>query len=116
MRKDDFRDFVLEQLSGLRALDCRAVFSGYGFWCDKTFFAIVSKGKLYFRANDETRPDFKSTGSGPLLTRGGRPEPNFLQVPDDVVKDANRLLAWAVKSIEGAREERQPRRKKVRLK
>ena len=114
MRHDDFCDFVIEQLSELRALDCRAVFSGHALWCDKTFFAIVSKGRLYFHATDETRADFKS-GSGPHLTRGGRPEPDFLEVPRDVVDNAERLLQWAIKSIEGVREIRNPRRKKIRL-
>ena len=114
MRKDAFRDFVLEQLNDLRGLDCKALYSGYGVWCDKTFCAIIAKDRLYFRVNDNTRADFKAARACPLLTRGGSYEPEFLEVPTTVVKSAEQMLAWATKAIEGARENKKGRQRKVR--
>lgn len=114
MRKDAFRDFVLEQLHDIRGVDCEALYSGYGLWCDKTFFGVVAKGRLYFRVHESTRADFKAANSYPLLTRGGTTEHEFLEVPDAVVKDAEQLVAWAEKSITGVREVKKGRRRKVR--
>ena len=115
MRKDEFRDAVLEKLDALRGLDCRALYSGYGLWCDKTFFAVVAKGKLYFRVHESTRPDYRAARSCPLMTRGGVYDEEFLEVPSEVVTNAERLLDWATRSIEGARESKKGRQRKVRF-
>ena len=115
MRRDDFRDFVLEQLDDIRAIDCKALYSGYGLWCDKTFFGIVASGHLYFRVNEDTRADFKTANACPLMTRGGIYEFEFLEVPPSVVKDKEKLVDWATRAVEGARASKGGRRRKVRF-
>jgi DNA transformation protein and related proteins len=115
MRKDAFRDFVIEQLADLRGLECKALYSGYGLWCDKTFFAVIGKGRLYFRVNEETRPDYLAASSCPLLSRGGTRQLDFLEVPSAVQKDAEQLLEWAEKAITGARQNKKGRQRKVRF-
>jgi len=114
MRKDDFRDFVIGQLGDLRGLDCEAIYDGYALRCDKTFFAIVSKGRLYFRVNDATRPAFAAAKSGPLRTGGGKFELGFLEVPAAVVQSPPALVEWAEQAILGARAVKQGRKRKVR--
>lgn len=114
MRKDKFRDSVLLLLHDLRGLDCKALYSGYGLWCATTFFGIISKDKLYFRVNDNTRADFQAARSCPLLTRGGKYELEFLEVPSTVAKNPESLVDWATRAIEGARESKGGRQRKVR--
>ena len=47
MRKDSFRDFVLEQLADLRGMDCEAIFTGYALRCDKTLpLRMVDAGRF----------------------------------------------------------------------
>ena len=115
MRKDDFRDFVLEQLGGLRGLDCEALYSGYGLRCDKTLFAVISNGRLYFRVHDDTRPDYQAARAATLLTRGGIYKVEYLEVPSAVQKDPELLLEWAEKSIAGLRETKKGRKRKIRF-
>ena len=40
-RDDGFKDFVLDQLTELRGLRCRAMFGGYGLYCTGFFFGII---------------------------------------------------------------------------
>lgn len=115
MRKDHFRDKVLELLADLRGLDCEALYSGYGIRCDKTLFAIVSNSRLYFRVNDDTRPIYQAARSSPLLTRGGVYEKDFMEVPPAVLRDAALAVEWAATSISGARETKRGRKRKVRI-
>ncbi len=113
MRKDLFRDQVLDSLHDLRGLDCKALYSGYGFWCATTFFGIVSKATLYFRVKDNTRADFQAARSCPLLTRGGKYDLEFLEVPAFVVKDPELLVDRATRAIEGARKTKKGRKRKI---
>ena len=53
-KHDGFKDFVLDQLSELPGLTHRAMFGGYGLYCGRVFFAIVKKGRLYFKTNATT--------------------------------------------------------------
>jgi len=53
---DGFKDFVLDQLSDLHGVTCRAMFGGYGLYCGRVFFGIVHKGRLYFKTNATTAP------------------------------------------------------------
>ena len=114
MRKDAFRDFVLEQLGDLRGLNCVAVFSGYGLWCDKTYFGVISKGRLYFHVNDETRAPYAAAGSLPLRTGGGRIMREYLEVPANILKNPDDAVAWAEQAIEVAQEKKEGRWRKIR--
>jgi DNA transformation protein and related proteins len=59
-KQDGFRDFVLDQLSDLHSVTCRAMFGGYGLYCGRVFFGIAHKGRLYFKTNATTAPRYRS--------------------------------------------------------
>ena len=61
-KHDGFKDFVLDQLSDLRGVTCRAMFGGYGLYCGRVFFCIVHKGQLYFKTNATTAPRYRERG------------------------------------------------------
>jgi DNA transformation protein and related proteins len=93
---DTYRDFVLDQLSPLAPrLECRRMFSGYGLYLGGAFFGILSKGRLYFKTDDGSRPEYESCGM-----KSFRPNPrltlrNYFEVPVDVVEDQEQLVRWA---------------------
>ena len=43
-----FRDFVIEQLAGVRDLVPRRMFGGVGFYSDETFFALIIRDTAFF--------------------------------------------------------------------
>lgn len=59
-KHDGFKDFVLDQLSDLHGVTCRAMFGGYGLYQHDTFFGIVHRCRLYFKTNQMTAPRYRA--------------------------------------------------------
>src|SRR5690242_6172658 len=60
---DGFRDFVLEQLRGLRGVTVRRMFGGAGLYKDGLIFAILDDDQVFFKVDDESRPQYQKAGS-----------------------------------------------------
>src|SRR5688572_17513096 len=45
-------------LAGLDGVTSRPMFGGFGLWRDGTFFAIVYRGRAYFKTTPATRPRY----------------------------------------------------------
>jgi DNA transformation protein len=98
MKDDSFKDFVLDQLSGLGELTCRSMFGGYGLYAGATFFGIVYRGRLYFKTDERTRGEYERRGMKPFQPNA-RQTMKYHEVPADVAEDRNQLLAWAQDAI-----------------
>ena len=98
MAADTFRDFVLEQLDGLKDLRCKRMFGGYGLYCGAHFFAIVFDGRLYFKTNPDTLPEYLTYQ--PLVFAPSEKQilKNYREVPIDILEDGAYLLLWAGKA------------------
>lgn len=102
MKDDSFREFVLDQLSGLGDVTCRAMFGGYGLYSGETFFGIVFQRRLYFKTDESTRGDYERCGMKPFRPNQ-RQTMNYHEVPSEVVEDREQLPGWARKAIATAR-------------
>ena len=94
-RSDSFAAFVLDQLAELPGVEARRMFGGHGLYLEDVFFGIVHEGRLYFRADGESREEYLTRGMKPF-----RPNPrqilrNFLEVPADVIEQPRLLGQWA---------------------
>lgn len=98
--RDGFKDFVLDQLTDLRGLTCRAMFGGYALYQRTTFFGIIHKGRLYFKVTTTTVPRFKKHGMKPFRPNAKQTLQSFYEVPIDVLEDAETLTHWATEAIE----------------
>lgn len=96
---DGFKDFVLDQLTDLRGLTCRAMFGGYGLSLKGTFFGIIHKGRLYFKVTPETVDQYKTHGMSPFRPNPKQTLKTFYEVPVDVIEDAEQLNEWAEQSV-----------------
>ena len=99
MKPDPFRDYVLDQLAGLDAVEARAMFGGHGLYCRGAFFAIVYKGRLYFRTDDATRPAYVKRKMKPFRPKPGMTLKTYYEVPGDVQEDREVLAAWAGRAV-----------------
>ncbi len=90
-----FLDFVLDQLRGLPALECRAMFGGHGLYQGPVFFAIVHRGRLYFRVGDTTRGAYEARGMTPFRPGPSQTLKSYFEVPADVLEDAAEGARWA---------------------
>ena len=94
-KRDGFTDFVLDQLSDLPGLTCRAMFGGQGLYCGRVFFGIVHKGRLYFKTNASTAPRYREREMTPFRPNATQTLNSYYEVPVDVLEDAGELMIWA---------------------
>lgn len=98
--KDDFRDFVLDQLDALRQVTSRRMFGGTGLYFDDTFFGILYDGRLYLKTNAHTQIRYQQAGSDPFQPRGGKTLKHYFNVPVDILEDAETLCEWVSESVQ----------------
>lgn len=99
-KSDDFKDFVLDQLTDLRRITVRARFGGYGLYQGAMFFGIIHKGRLYFKVTSKTIDRYKAHNMKPFRPNAKQTLKSFYEVPLDVLEDTERLVAWAMESVE----------------
>lgn len=96
---------LLHDLAPLGTVLARKMFGGVGVYYNDVFFAILYRGKLYFKADSVNRPVYEAAEMGPF-----RPFPDksttmrsYYEVPAAVQADATALQAWARQAIHAAR-------------
>lgn len=97
LAEGSFGAFVLDQLSGLGAVDARPMFGGAGFYADGEFFAILYEERLYFRVSPETIGAYKARKMKPFAPFAGRKGESrgYYEVPIDIIESADDLVSWA---------------------
>jgi DNA transformation protein and related proteins len=95
MRDDSFKNYVLDQLATLGAVRARAMFGGHGLYRGPEFFGIVHQGRLYFRTDARTRPDYVARNMPPFRPNPHQTLTSYYEVPADVLEDTEILASWA---------------------
>jgi DNA transformation protein len=91
-----FRAFVLDQLSGVRALRTKPMFGCVGLYSGDVFFAVLADDVLYLRTDPASRPEFERIGGRPFVVPGERPMTmSYYSVPPALLEDAEELAVWA---------------------
>ena len=101
MNKNDesFKDFVLDQLRDLADVDSRRMFGSCALYQDETCFAVVSKGRLYFKIDESTVGAYRRRKMKPFRPNAKQTIKSYYQVPVDVLEDAVELCQWARRAI-----------------
>ena len=95
MASDSFIAFVLEQMSDVDGLGCRAMFGGHGLYCGRTFFGILYDGRVYFKTDDETVREYARRGMRPFRPNDRQLLKTYYEVPADVLENRHELRRWA---------------------
>ncbi|MGA7807232.1 TfoX/Sxy family protein [Bradyrhizobium sp.] len=99
------RDFLVDLFSDFGPVTIRPMFSGFGISADGTNFAMALRSGLYFRADDQTIPQFEAEGSKPFqyqtrtktVTVG-----SYWQLPARLFDDQEELSGWARAALAAA--------------
>lgn len=99
------RDFLEELFAEFGPVTLRRMFSGYGVSVEGTNFALVLRGSIFFRVDDQNRQQFADAGSKPfqydargkVVTIG-----SYWQLPDRLYDDPEELAQWARGSLAAA--------------
>ena len=85
---------LIEQLSTITGVTSKKMFGGFGIFCDKKMFGMITaKGGMYLKADDSNRVDFEEKGS----TKHHRMP--YYSIPDDILNNQDLLIEWAGKAI-----------------
>ncbi|MBP1297866.1 MULTISPECIES: TfoX/Sxy family protein [Bradyrhizobium] len=99
------REFLTDLFADFGPVTLRRMFSGYGISADGTNFALALRAGLYFRADDQTIPQFEAEGCGPFQyqTRSRTVTVNsYWQLPARLFDDSEDLAVWARSALGAA--------------
>ena len=111
------RDFLIDLFSDFGPVTIRKMFSGFGISADGTNFALALRSGLYFRADDQTIPQFEAEGSKPFSyqTRSRTITVNsYWELPARLFDDAEDFSAWARAALAAAQRAALKKRPKAR--
>lgn len=97
--RDSFKDFVLDQLSELRGVTCRAMFGGFGLYRGAVFFGIIHNSRLYFKTDEASRAAYRERGMKPFRPNPRQTLKTYYEVPVDIVEDQDQLTEWAMQAV-----------------
>ncbi len=99
------RDFLIDLFSDFGPVTIRPMFSGFGISADGINFALALRAGLYFRADEQTIPQFEAEGSQPFSyqTRAKTVTVNsYWQLPARLFDDSEELSVWARAALAAA--------------
>jgi DNA transformation protein len=99
---EDYLQFVLDQLAGLKGVSARRMFGGAGLYREGIMFGLVADDRAYLRVDDINRKSFEDAGSGPFHPYGTKATMPYYEVPVDVLEDPGDFCAWAEKALAAA--------------
>jgi DNA transformation protein len=114
------REFLTDLFSDFGPVTIRPMFSGFGISVDGVNFALALRAGLYFRADDQTIPQFEAEGSKPFQyqTRAKTVMVNsYWQLPARLFDDTEELSQWARAALGAAQRaalKKRPRAKKAK--
>lgn len=113
------RDFLSELFSDFGPVTLRRMFSGFGISVDGTNFALALRAGLYFRADEETIPQFEAEGSKPFQYQQRSTAKvvtvnSYWELPARLFDDQEELAGWARAALAAA--QRAALRKRPRTK
>ena len=111
----EFVDFVVEQLEPAGSILCSRLFGGVGIKIDGIQSALIIGNTLYFRVDDDSRPDYVARGSEPFsyTTRLRKVVvESYYGVPEEWLEDSENLCHWAARARAAKRPKATQRKRK----
>ena len=108
-----------ELFAPLGSIRTRAMFGGWGFYCDDLFFAIIADETLYLKADAESAARFQAAGGVPFsfTYKDGRTETmNYWTVPEEAMEHPSAMIEWGRLALAAAIHGRRPATKSSRKK
>ncbi len=99
---EEFKNFIVDQLSEFAPFDTKKMFGGIGFFKDGKMFGMIGGDTFRLKVDDHNRPDYEAAGMKPYESKSKKKGMPYWEVPPDVVEDKATLKKWAEKSFEAA--------------
>jgi DNA transformation protein len=98
------------------AVEAKPMFGGYGFYFEGMIFALEAYGKIWLKADMETRARFEAAGCEPFLYEGRTRtvEMPYWTIPEEAMRGGAPLKRWVGLSLDVARRASARKRPAVR--
>ena len=94
-----FRDYVLDQLSGMGEFETKNMFGGTALLRNGVAFAKIKHGSLWLKVDDGNIKDFIEEGMVQYTYgKDNSRKLNFYETPGEILEDADMLIQWATKA------------------
>ena len=113
------RDFLNDLFADFGPVTIRRMFSGYGISVDGVNFALALRAGLYFRADEQSIPQFEAEGSAPFQYQQRKTAKtvtvnSYWQLPARLFDDSEELAGWAGAALAAAQRAALRKRPRVR--
>lgn len=100
-----FKTAVVGHLNQVAPVTARAMFGGYGLYCEGIMFALIAYETLYFKVDAGNQERFTEAGMGPFVyDRNGKAVTmSYYQLPPAVYNDLGLLHNWVEAAVAAAR-------------
>jgi DNA transformation protein and related proteins len=106
VKRTQFVEFVLEQLSPLGSAQAKSMFGGFGIYVNGLFCAIVHRDILYLKANERSSREFEAIGAQPFKPFPHKPMMmRYYEINAEILENRESLHAWALKAMQAALQE-----------
>lgn len=95
--KRQYAQWLCEQMSGLGAVQAKAMFGGFGYYLAEGMFALSIDEQLYLKADDQNQPAFEARGMEPFRyeSKGKVHALRYFLAPPEVFDDRDAMRHWA---------------------
>lgn len=109
MTKDNsFHEYVMNEVfAGIDGITSKPMFGGWGIYQDGVFFALISKGELYSKVDENNQADYEKLGSKPFVYTGHKGKDvtmSYWLLPEEIMENREELEKWIEKSVEASKE------------
>ena len=111
------RDFLTDLFADFGPVTIRKMFSGHGISADGINFALSLRAGLFFRADEQTIPQFEAEGSKPFQYQTSTKTVtvnSYWELPARLFDDSEELSAWARAALAAAQRAALRKRPKAR--
>jgi DNA transformation protein len=75
------------------------MFGGHGLFFGRTFFGIMSGGRLYLKTDDATVGEYVRRGKKAFHSGKAEALRAYFELPEDVLNDRERLAEWVREAV-----------------
>lgn len=94
---------MLDAFSNIPGITCKPLFGGFSFYKDGVIFACIADGVLYFKTDNNNRPQYEALGCQPFVyehknTKKITTMP-YNELPEIILEDPEKLKTWIDESV-----------------
>jgi DNA transformation protein len=99
---NSYLDYVIARLSRVADVAYRRIFNGAALYHQGLQFGLIVNDRLYFRADEASRPLYQQQKMTSLQPRGVNVQSDFYLLPDSLLNEPEELRHWIRIAVEAS--------------